>query len=69
VETANIKTATLNFERTREQFRLGRVSSVEFRQAQLNKLLAQINYNRAKFIAKVNELSLLQLSGNLIEGI
>lgn len=66
VEEANIETATLNFERTEEEFRLGRVSSVEFRQAQLNKLLAQINFNRAKFIAKVNELNLLQLSGRLL---
>lgn len=69
VEARNIETARLNFERTQDQFRLGRVSSVEFRQAQLNNLLALINYNRAKFIAKVNELRLLQLSGNLLEGI
>jgi outer membrane protein TolC len=67
VEKANMETADLNFERTRDQFRLGRVSSVEFRQAQLNKLLAQVNFNRAKFIAKVSELNLLQLSGRLIE--
>jgi outer membrane protein TolC len=69
VETSNIETAEINFERTEEQFKLGRVSSVEFRQAQLNKLFAMINYNRAKFIAKVNELSLLQLSGKLVDGV
>jgi outer membrane protein TolC len=67
VESANINTASLNFERTREQFSLGQVSSVEFRQAQLNMLIAQVNYNRAKFIAKINELNLLQISGNLSE--
>lgn len=69
VESANMETARINFERTSEQFKLGRISSVEFRQAQLNNLLAQVNFNRAKFIAKVNELNLLQLSGNLIEGL
>ena len=63
VEADNILTASLNFDRTTEQFRQGQVSSVEFRQAQLNRLYAQINYNRAKFIAKVNEIRLLQLSG------
>jgi outer membrane protein len=67
VEAANLETAKINFERTSEQFKLGRISSVEFRQAQLNNLIAQVNYNRAKFIAKVNELQLLQISGNLIE--
>jgi len=66
VEERNMETALLNFDRTSEQFKLGQLSSVEFRQAQLNKLLAQVNYNRAKFIAKINELSLLQLSGQLV---
>ena len=65
VEFKNIQTAKLNFERTAEQYRLGQVSSVEFRQAQLNRLYAQMSYNRARFIAKVTELSLLQLSGRL----
>jgi outer membrane protein len=68
VETGNINTAELNFDRTSEQFKLGQISSVEFRQAQLNLLYAQINFNRAKLIAKINEIRLLQLSGNILEG-
>jgi outer membrane protein TolC len=69
VEERNMETARLNFERTSEQFNLGQVSSIEFRQAQLNQLSAQLSYNRAKLNAKVNELTLLLNSGRIFEGI
>ena len=39
----------------------------EFRQAQLNLLNAQLSYNQAKYNAKVAELGLMQISGNLLE--
>jgi len=64
-----METARLNFERTSEQFKLGQVSSIEFRQAQLNQLSAQLSYNRARLNAKVNELTLLLNSGRILEGI
>lgn len=69
VEERNMETARLNFERTAEQFKLGQVSSIEFRQAQLNQLSAQLSYNRARLNAKVNELTLLLNSGRILEGI
>ena len=65
-EKKNLATNQLNFQRTEEQYKIGQVTSVEFRQAQLNLLAAATNYNTAKYDAKLLELSLLQLSGQLL---
>ena len=65
-EEKNLATNRLNFQRTEEQFKVGQVTSVEFRQAQLNLLNAATNYNTAKYDAKLIELQLLQLSGLLL---
>lgn len=66
-EEKNLSTNELNFQRTEEQFKIGQVTSVEFRQAQLNLLNAATNYNTAKYDAKVVEIQLIQLSGNLLD--
>jgi len=68
-EKQNLAINQLNFERTEEQFKVGQVTSVEFRQAQLNLLNAGTNLNTAKFDAKILEINLLQLSGALMEGL
>ena len=65
-EKKNLLTNQRNFERTLEQQKLGQITSIEFRQAQLNLLNAQLNFNRAKYSAKTAELALLQLSGDLM---
>ncbi|WP_298262329.1 TolC family protein [uncultured Lutibacter sp.] len=65
-EEKNVETNMLNFSRTEEQFKLGQVTSIEFRQAQVNLLNAQSNLNQAKFDAKNAELIMLQLSGELL---
>jgi len=65
-EQKNLRTNELNFERTLEQQKLGQITSIEFRQAQLNLLNAKLNYNRAKYSAKTAELALLQISGDLM---
>ena len=67
VEEANVATNQLNLDYTQERFKSGQVSSVEFRQAQLNLLNASTNFNRAKYDAKVIELELVQLAGGLLE--
>ena len=59
-------TSENNFERTKEQFKIGQVNSIEFRQAQLNLLNAELSRNQAKYDAKLAELQLLQLSGELL---
>lgn len=55
-----------NFERSREQYQLGRITSITFRQAQINLLNAQTTKNLAKYDAKLAELQLLQLTGQLL---
>ncbi len=69
VERTSLSTNEANLERTRERFEAGQVSSVEFRQAQLNLLNSETSYNRAKYNAKVLELQLLQLSGGVLESL
>lgn len=55
-----------NFDRTQERFKLGQITSLEFRQAQINLINAQTALNNAKFDAKFIELQLLQLSGDIL---
>ena len=62
----NIGTSKNNFDRTEEKFKLGQVNSLEFRQAQLNLRNAELTRNEAKYQAKLAELELLQLSGELL---
>lgn len=66
LQEGNIVTAKNNFSRTQEKFKLGQVNSIEFRQAQLNLLNAELNKNQAKYLAKVAELQILQISGELL---
>lgn len=66
IQEQNVITNENNFERSKEQFQLGRISSIEFRQAQINLLNAQTNKNLAKYDAKLAELQLLQLTGQLL---
>lgn len=66
VQENNIITSKNNFDRTQEKFKLGQVSSIEFRQAQLNLINAELSRNQAKYAAKISELNVLQLSGELL---
>lgn len=66
IEENNILTARNNFERTQEKFKMGQVNSLEFRQAQINLLNAVVSKNKAKYEAKLAEISLLQISGELL---
>lgn len=66
IQELNIETAQNNFDRTLEKFKLGQLNSIDFRQAQLNLLNVQLNKSQAKYEAKVAELQLLFLSGDLL---
>ena len=66
-ERTNLRTNQLNFDRTVEQYGLGQITGIVFRQAQINLLNAELNYNRAKYSAKIAELALFQLSGDLMD--
>jgi outer membrane protein TolC len=66
IQDKNITTAQNNFDRTQEKFKIGQVNSIEFRQAQINLLNAELSRNQAKYDAKLAELTLLQISGELL---
>ena len=66
VQENNIKTSMDNFNRTEEKYKLGQATSLEFRQAQLNLRNAEISRNQAKYDAKIAELTVLQMSGELL---
>ncbi len=62
----NVQTNQDNFNRTEERYKLGQVTSIEFRQAQINLINAKTAFNNAKFDAKLIEIQLLQLSGDIL---
>lgn len=66
VQDKNLQTNRNNFERSQERYQLGQITSIEFRQAQLNLLGAQLLRSQAKYNAKLAELQLLQVSGQLL---
>jgi outer membrane protein TolC len=66
LQEQNVQTNIDNFKRTENQFELGQVNSVEFRQAQVNLQNAKTSYNLAKYDAKLAELQLLQLTGQIL---
>jgi outer membrane protein len=66
LQAKNVAANTGNLERSQERFKLGQVSSIEFRQAQVNLLHAETIKNLAKYDAKRAEYQLLQLAGQLL---
>ncbi|MGJ8684898.1 MAG: TolC family protein [Nonlabens sp.] len=66
MQEQNVTTNEDNFNRTQERFKLGQVSSIEFRQAQVNLINAVTVKNLAKYDAKLAEYQLLQLAGQIL---
>ncbi|WP_290476920.1 MULTISPECIES: TolC family protein [unclassified Leeuwenhoekiella] len=66
IQEQNVITNANNFERSKERFNLGQITSIEFRQAQINLINAKTNKNFAKYEAKLAELQLLQQIGQLL---
>ncbi|WP_296634909.1 TolC family protein [Polaribacter sp.] len=62
----NVQSNQNNFDRTQERFKLGQITSVEFRQAQINLINSKTALNNAIFDVKLIELQLLQLSGDIL---
>ncbi|MEM9895691.1 MAG: TolC family protein [Bacteroidota bacterium] len=63
----SLETSRQNFIRTQERYRLGQVTSLDFRTAQTNLLQAEINLVEAKYTAKMAELNIFQLAGRIQE--
>lgn len=66
VQQKNLQTNRDNFNRSKERYELGQITSIEFRQAQLNLLIAELDRSQAKYNAKLAELQLLQVGGELL---
>ena len=62
----NVLTAQNNFDRSEARYKLGQINSIAFRQAQINLINSKTAYSNAKFDAKLIELQLLQLSGDIL---
>ena len=65
LEEDNVSISKQNLDITNEKFRIGTITSVEFRVAQLNFINAQIRLSNAQFQAKLSEITLRELAGNL----
>ena len=65
LQEKSMEQAKLNFEQTKEMFKLGNATSIEFRTAQENMLNVTNKYNDARYSAKVAEYNLLRISGQL----
>ncbi|MDB4754980.1 TolC family protein [bacterium] len=66
VEERSVAAAQLNFDRSKELFNQGQITTTDFRQAQLNLNRAKSRLNTANFITKMAEIELIRLSGELI---
>lgn len=67
VQKRNLKTAEANFKRTEELYKLGQVTTIVFREAQLNLIRSKNSLASAKFNAKNAEVKVLKIAGKLIK--
>ena len=65
LEERNQQIAKQNLEITLEKFRLGSIAPIEFRDAQQNYVNATVRYSSAQYQAKLAEVSLKEIAGNL----
>tara|TARA_B100000925_G_scaffold137060_1_gene102579 strand:+ start:6685 stop:8031 length:1347 start_codon:yes stop_codon:yes gene_type:complete len=66
IQKKQVETATYNFKRSQAQYKLGSITAIEFRQAQINLSNAQNQRAVAKYRAKLSELQLIQITGQLL---
>jgi len=63
LEETNEAIAKLNLDITLDKFRIGTITTLEFRTAQLNYVNAKVRYSDAQFQAKLSEIALKELAG------
>ncbi len=66
LEGSNESIAKENLDITVDKYRIGIIPTIEFRTAQLNYITAKVRFSNAKFQAKLSEIILKQLAGNLM---
>jgi outer membrane protein len=67
LEKSYVEAAELNFKRTRDLYGLGQVTTTQFREAQLNLIRARSNLSSAKYQARLREIEMLRLTGQLLK--
>lgn len=65
LEEKNEDIARQNLNITLEKFRIGTITTIEFRNAQLNYITARTRHNAARFQAKISEVALKELTGSV----
>ena len=65
LERNNEAIARQNLEITLDKFRIGTITTLEFRTAQLNYINAKVRYSNAQFQSKLSEITLKELAGNI----
>lgn len=65
LEETNEAIAKQNLSITVDKFRIGTITTLEFRTAQLNYINAKVRYSNAQFQAKLSEIALKELAGNM----
>ena len=66
LEENNKAIAKQNLNITLDKFRIGTITTLEFRTAQLNYVNATVRYSNAQFQGKLSEIALRELAGNLV---
>jgi outer membrane protein len=65
LEGTNEAIAQQNLTITLDKFRIGTITTLEFRTAQLNYVNAKVRYSNAQFQAKLSEIALRELAGSI----
>jgi outer membrane protein len=65
LEENNETIAKQNLDITLDKFRIGTITTLEFRTAQLNYVNAKVRYSNAQFETKLSEIALKELAGNI----
>ena len=67
IQEKSFQTSKLSYSKFEENYSLGLVSSIEFRQAQTNLLKAELSLNNSTYETKISELVFLKLTGEIID--
>ena len=65
LEETNEAIAKQNLNITLDKFKIGTITTLEFRTAQLNYINAKVRYSNSQFQAKLSEIALKELAGNI----
>lgn len=65
LEEDNVAIAKQNLDITLDKFRIGTITTLDFRTAQLNYVNAKVRYSNAQYQAKLSEIALRELAGNI----